>query len=68
MPKNIYIRKNSTGSETMEDLVEVRNQEELDILNTIATLQLLDSSNKHENTSGKYFEDLLDYEVYCYPC
>ena len=66
VPKNIYIRKTS-GGETMEDLVEVRNQDDLDVLNTMATLQLIDSS-KHGATSGKSFKDLRDYEVYCYPC
>ena len=66
VPKNIYIRKRLRG-ETIEDLVEIRNQDDLDVLNTIATLQLVDNSKKGDE-SGKCFKDLRDYEVYCYPC
>ena len=51
----------------MEDLIEVRNQEDLNVLNTMVTLQLVDSS-KYGVASGKSFKDLHDYEVYYYPC
>lgn len=51
----------------MEDLIEVRNQDDLDVLNAMVTLQLVDGS-KHDAASGKCFKDLHDYEVYYYPC
>ena len=50
----------------IEDLVEVRNQDDLDVLNTLTALKSV--KNKHGVTeSVMYFEDLQDYETYHYP-
>lgn len=64
VPKNIYVREETEGG-IIEDLVEVRNQDELDVLNTLTTLQLV--QNNRGTKPAKFFEDLRDYEVYCYP-
>ena len=59
-PKTIYIRE--SGREIIENLVEVRDQDDLDVLNTVTPLRLLKPQSKPVNL----FENLRDFEVYHY--